>query len=147
MQCLFCSIFILLSRESDGGTIFCTNPHPLRSCPFPSFTVVSLTFYYLVCCLFEATKQRNNLQKEPYPRTQQRRRQGWELNLDHDTITIVIAIKATLLNLLATLPTDNHLQWYYIGFVHDIIEILRFKIFGTSWPMHYPSCFLTGIGY
>jgi len=38
----FCSIFILLSRESDGGAIFWTNPHLLRSCPFPSFPVVSL---------------------------------------------------------------------------------------------------------
>jgi len=56
--CLFvCSIFILLSRESDGaGSIFWTNLHPLRSCPFPSFPVVSLT-YHLICCLFKANKQ------------------------------------------------------------------------------------------
>jgi len=53
-----CSIFILLSRESDGGAIYWTNPHPLRSCPFPNFPVVSLTSYHLICCLFEATKQR-----------------------------------------------------------------------------------------
>jgi len=33
---LVCSIFILLSRESEGGAIFWTNPHRLRSCPFPS---------------------------------------------------------------------------------------------------------------
>jgi len=38
-RCLLfvCSIFILLSRESGGGAIFWTNPHSLRSCPFPSF--------------------------------------------------------------------------------------------------------------
>jgi len=53
-----CSIFILLSRESDGGTIFWTNLHPLKSCPFPSLPVVSLTFYHWICCWFEATKQR-----------------------------------------------------------------------------------------
>jgi len=35
-----------------------TNPHTLRSCPFPSFPVVSLTAYHLICRLFEATKQR-----------------------------------------------------------------------------------------
>jgi len=28
---LFCSIFIFLSWESDGGAIFWTNSHPLRS--------------------------------------------------------------------------------------------------------------------
>jgi len=77
---LFCSIFILLSRKSDGGAIFWTNPHPLRSCPFPSIQVFSLTSYHLICCLFEATKQRY---KAPYPRTQQRIWWGWELNLNH----------------------------------------------------------------
>jgi len=35
---IVCSIFILLSRESDGDAIFWTNPHLLRSCPFPSFS-------------------------------------------------------------------------------------------------------------
>jgi len=58
INCLFCSIFNLLSRESDGGAIFWTNPKLLRSCLFPSFPVVSLTSYHLICCLFEATKQR-----------------------------------------------------------------------------------------
>jgi len=33
-------------------------PHPLRSCPFPSFSIVFLTSYHWICCLFEATKQR-----------------------------------------------------------------------------------------
>jgi len=50
-----CSIFILLSQESDGGTIFWTKPHPIRSCPFPRFPDVSLTvclFVYLFACLF-----------------------------------------------------------------------------------------------
>jgi len=56
--CLFCSIIIFLSRESDGGVMFWTNSHPLRSCPFPSFPVVSFTSYHWICCLFEATKQR-----------------------------------------------------------------------------------------
>jgi len=32
-----------------------TNPHPLT---FPSFPVASLTFHHIICCLFEATKQR-----------------------------------------------------------------------------------------
>jgi len=41
-----CSIFILLSRESDGGAIFWTNPHPLRSCPYQisEFSVCVLDF-------------------------------------------------------------------------------------------------------
>jgi len=56
-QCCVCgSIFILLSRESDGGAIFSTNPHPLWSCTFLSFPVVSLTSYHWICSLFEATK-------------------------------------------------------------------------------------------
>jgi len=52
-----CSIFILLSRESDGGAIFWTNPHPLTSCPFPRFPVVSFDFLPLNLLLFEPTKQ------------------------------------------------------------------------------------------
>jgi len=32
--CLFCSIYILLSRENDGAAIFWTNPHPLTSVHF-----------------------------------------------------------------------------------------------------------------
>jgi len=44
--CLFCFIFILLSQESDGGAIFWKNLHPLRSCPFSSFQVLSLTSYH-----------------------------------------------------------------------------------------------------
>jgi len=47
-----------MSRESDGGAIFWTNPHPLNSCPFPSYSVVFLTSYHWICCLFEAIKQR-----------------------------------------------------------------------------------------
>jgi len=43
--CLFVPIFILLSLENDGGTIFWMNPNPLRSCQFPSFAVVSLSRY------------------------------------------------------------------------------------------------------
>jgi len=55
--CLFvCFIFFLLSRESDGGAIFWTNPHPRRSCPFSRFPVASLTSFHFICCLFEATK-------------------------------------------------------------------------------------------
>jgi len=34
------------------------NPHSLRSCRFASFPVTSLASYHLICCLFEATKQR-----------------------------------------------------------------------------------------
>jgi len=55
---LFCSIFFLLSRESNGGAIFRTNPHPLRSCWFSSFPVDSMIFSQLLCYVFEATKQR-----------------------------------------------------------------------------------------
>jgi len=51
-------MFFLLLRESDGGTIFWTNQHPLRSCPFSSFSVLSLTSCHWICCLFEATKRR-----------------------------------------------------------------------------------------
>jgi len=51
-----CSIFVLLSRESDGGAVFWTNPYPLRSYLFSSFPVVSLTSYHWICWLFEATK-------------------------------------------------------------------------------------------
>jgi len=55
---LFSCIFILLSQESDRAAMCWTNPHPLKSCPFLSFPVVSLTSYRWICCLFEATKQR-----------------------------------------------------------------------------------------
>jgi len=83
--CLFvCCIFFFLSRESDGGAIFWTNPHPFRSCPF---SVVPLISYHLICCLFKLKPpNRDNHRKAPYPRipgTQQRIRRGWELNLDH----------------------------------------------------------------
>jgi len=53
-----CSLFILLSQESDGGAMFWTNLHPLRSCPFLSYLVVSLTSYHWICCLFKAIEQR-----------------------------------------------------------------------------------------
>jgi len=58
--CLFVLFLLYLPvTESDGGTIFWTNPHSfLRSCRFPSFPVASLTPYHWICCLFEATKQR-----------------------------------------------------------------------------------------
>jgi len=46
-------------RRCHGGAIFWTNPNPLKSCPFPSFPVISLTSYHWICCLFEATKQRS----------------------------------------------------------------------------------------
>jgi len=53
--CLFvCSIFIFLSRESNDGTIFWTNLHPLRSCPFPSFPVVSWDFLPLNLLLVQS---------------------------------------------------------------------------------------------
>jgi len=81
--CLFiCSIFILLSRESDGGAIFWMNSHPLRSCQFPSFPVVSLTSYHWICCCSKPPS-RDNHRKASYPRMQQHDRRGWELNLDH----------------------------------------------------------------
>jgi len=52
------SIFIHLSRESDGGDISWMNSHSRRSCRFPSFLVDSLTSSQLICCLFEGTEQR-----------------------------------------------------------------------------------------
>jgi len=58
--------------RSDGGAKFWTNPFPFRSCPIPSFPVVSLTFYPLICCLFEAAASRDNHRKAPYTRTQRR---------------------------------------------------------------------------
>jgi len=54
-QLFVCSILIRLSRESDCDAIFPTNPHSLSICRFPSF---SLDSSQLICCLFEATKQR-----------------------------------------------------------------------------------------
>jgi len=42
--CLFVPSLILLLRESDSGSIFWTNLHSLRSCPFPTFSVVSFVF-------------------------------------------------------------------------------------------------------
>jgi len=36
---MFCSIFILLSRESDGCAIFWNYLHSFRRCRFPSFQV------------------------------------------------------------------------------------------------------------
>jgi len=32
--------FIFLSRESEGGAIFWTNPHPLRCCPSQVFLLI-----------------------------------------------------------------------------------------------------------
>jgi len=80
-----CSIFILLSRESDGVAIFWTNPHPLRSYPFSSFSVVLwlLTTEFAAC---SKPPSRDNHRKTPYPKTQQRVRWGWELNVDHGIV-------------------------------------------------------------
>jgi len=44
---LLCSIFILLSRESDCGAILWTNPHPLRSCPMSIFEFSVCFFDFL----------------------------------------------------------------------------------------------------
>jgi len=40
-----CSFVILLSRESDGVSIFWTNPYSFRSCPCLSFPVDSLSSF------------------------------------------------------------------------------------------------------
>jgi len=69
------SIFILLSRESDGGAIFWTNPNPLMSCPFLSFPVVWLLATEFAAC--SKPPSRDNHRKTLYPRTQQRDRRGW----------------------------------------------------------------------
>jgi len=42
--CLF-HLYPPVTRKRHGA-IFWTNPHPLRSCPFPSFPIVSLTSYH-----------------------------------------------------------------------------------------------------
>jgi len=103
--CLFAlSILILLSRESDGGVIFWTNPHPLRSCLFSNFPL----FLWLLTIEFAAYSKppsRENYRKEPYPRTQQRVRRGWELNLHHAIVITRSPKKNGALTLLATLPT------------------------------------------
>ena len=51
-------IFILLSRESDGGAMRRTNPDSLRS--YLCFQVFRLNFLLtsLICCLPDSTKQR-----------------------------------------------------------------------------------------
>jgi len=79
--CLFCSIFTFLSRESDGGAIFWTNLYLLRSCPFPSFSVLWLFTIVFAAC--SKPPSRDNNRKVPYPRTQQQVRWEWELNLVH----------------------------------------------------------------
>jgi len=48
---LFC-IFILLSRESDSGAMFWTNPHSLRRCQFPSLQIGYLTSSQRIWSLF-----------------------------------------------------------------------------------------------
>ena len=51
-------IFILLSRESDGGAMGRTNPDSLKS--YLCFQVFRLNFLLtsLICCLSDSTKQR-----------------------------------------------------------------------------------------
>jgi len=71
--CLFCSIFILLSQESDGGAKFWTNPHPLRVVHFQVFRLflrLLITENLLAAC--SKPPCRDNHRKAPYPRTQQR---------------------------------------------------------------------------
>jgi len=60
---------LYLSRESDGCAMFwmkkfCSinkkfcSVRSIRSFPFQDFSVYSFISFYLICCLFEATKQR-----------------------------------------------------------------------------------------
>jgi len=77
-----------LSRESDGGAIFWTNPHPLRSCPFSSFPTIE----FAGCSKPPIT---DNHRKAPYPRTQQVSNEGggsW-ISRDRDH---TVAIKTAL---------------------------------------------------
>jgi len=61
MYRLFISfIFILLSRENIGGTIFWTNPHSILWLLTTEFTA------------FSKPPSRDNHSKVPYPSTQQR---------------------------------------------------------------------------
>jgi len=55
---LFVSSLFSCNEKVTVALYLWTNPHPLKSCPFPSFPLVSLTTYHRICCLFEATKQR-----------------------------------------------------------------------------------------
>jgi len=85
MDCLllFCSIFILLSQESEGCAIFWTNPHSLKSCGFEFFgwffdffpvnllLVRSCQAEINVNCLIQMSQQRDK---------------GESLNLDHAII-------------------------------------------------------------
>jgi len=59
---LFCFVPTLSSCHDKATVALCfrriRSPHLFRSCPFPSFPVVSSTSYHWICCLFEVTKQR-----------------------------------------------------------------------------------------
>jgi len=83
---LFSSICILLSRKSDGGTIFWTNLRSLRSCQYPSFPVDYVTLSLLICFLFKATKQRYILKRLIQGRNHAQR----EWKLSHQDRAIMI---------------------------------------------------------
>jgi len=75
--CLFCPIFILLSRESDGGD-FGRIGTRLGVVHFRVFRL----FLWLLITQFAACSKppsRDNHRKAPYSRTQQRVRWGWEV--------------------------------------------------------------------
>jgi len=80
-----CSIFILLSRESDGGAIFWTNPHPLGSCPFSSYLFVFL----LLNLLLVRSHQAEIIIVKRFIQGGNNVSDGWwELNLDHAIVII-----------------------------------------------------------
>jgi len=77
-----CSIVILLSRESDDGAIRTIIRTRLEVVHFWVFRL----FLWLLATEFAACSKppsRDNHRKVHYPRTQERVRWGWKLNLDH----------------------------------------------------------------
>jgi len=87
-------ILILLSRESNGGAIFWTNPHSQELFTF-EFSVISLTSSQVICCLIEDIK--HNHRKAPFLEAQEciRRGMGVELkSCDYCTV-MPVNIKAS----------------------------------------------------
>ena len=85
-------IFILLSRESDGGAILWTNSHSLRSYHFPSF-LVAYDFFPHKFAACSKPPSRDNHRKASYSRTQ-KREQDADWTHDH---AIRVIVKTTLL--------------------------------------------------
>jgi len=93
-----------LTRKSDSGAIFWTNPHPLRSYPFPSFPIVSFDFLPLNLLLVRNHQAEIIIVKRLIQRRNNVCDEGWELNLHH-------AIVQTFYHLTFIHLTVNHGHW------------------------------------